>query len=68
MGSTARLVMMGVREPGCAEFRLTVYGNAGRQLPPAVLIASLVEFRTWLLRGQSPATPASASPQDSAPV
>jgi hypothetical protein len=48
MNSNARLVATGIREPGCTEFRLTIYGNAGRELPPAVLIASLTEFRSWI--------------------
>ena len=53
MGSAGRLIMTGVREAGCTEFRFTVYGNADRRLPPAVLIASLTEFKSWLTRGQS---------------
>jgi len=52
MGSTGRLIMTGVREAGCTEFRFTVYGNADRRLPPAVLLASLLEFRSWLTQAQ----------------
>jgi hypothetical protein len=52
MGSSPRLIATGVREPGSAEFRITIYGNAGRELPPAELIASLAEFRAWIARGQ----------------
>ncbi len=50
--SHARLMATGYREAGCVEFRLTIYGNSGRELPPAELIASLLEFRTWISQAQ----------------
>jgi hypothetical protein len=68
MGSSARLVVMGVREPGASDFRITVYGNSGRQLPPAVLIASLTEFREWILQTQSGRSDAGTSPVASGPA
>jgi len=52
MGSNPRLLATGIREPGCTEFRLTIYGDAARELPPAVLIASLTEFRAWIAHAQ----------------
>lgn len=52
MGGPPRLMATGIREPGSAEFRLTIYGNPGRELPPAELIASLAEFRAWIAQGQ----------------
>jgi len=48
MNRYGRLVAIGIREAGGAEFRLTIYGHAGRELPPAVLIATLTEFRAWI--------------------
>ena len=57
MVSTSRLVATGIREPGCTEFRLTIYGDAARELPPAILIASLLEFRAWLEQSQAAAAP-----------
>jgi hypothetical protein len=63
MGREPRLLATGVREPGSAEFRLTIYGHAGRELPPAVLLASLVEFRTWIEQSANPALPAAGSGQ-----
>lgn len=62
MGGSPRLLATGVREPGCAEFRLTIYGSTDRELPPAVLIASLTEFRTWIAQGQLAAGAASLAP------
>ncbi len=66
MVSHPRLLATGVREPGSAEFRLTIYGNTDRELPPAVLIASLTEFRAWIAQGQgnaARAAPNSVPPQ-----
>ena len=63
MGGSSRLVATGIREPGSAEFRLTIYGNADRELPPAELIASLAEFRAWIAQGQLAAA-SSAAPSE----
>jgi hypothetical protein len=65
MVSLPRLMATGYREAGCVEFRLTIYGNSGRELPPAALIASLLEFRLWIAQAQDPsrgAPPASGGP------
>jgi len=59
MNGHARLFVTGIREAGCTEFRITVYGAIGRELPPAVLIASLADFRAWIGRTQgTPDAPA----------
>ena len=62
MGSTPRYLATGIREPGSAEFRITIYGNAARELPPAVLLASLSEFRAWIAQGQAALDGAHLSP------
>ena len=62
MVSRPRLVATGYREAVCVEFRLTIYGNSGRELPPAELIASLLEFRMWIAQAQDVARAASPGP------
>ncbi|MFI5399712.1 MAG: hypothetical protein ACHQZQ_01500 [SAR324 cluster bacterium] len=51
------MVVTGIREHGCTEFRITVYGGAGRELPPAVLIVSLTDFRAWIAQTQGAGDP-----------
>ena len=66
MISHPRLLATGIREPGSPEFRLTIYGHAARELPPAVLMASLTDFREWIAQAQGSAAspaPSSAPPQ-----
>jgi hypothetical protein len=63
MGNEPRLLATGIREPGSVEFRLTIYGHAGRELPPAMLLASLLEFRGWIEQSRSAGgAPAAAGP------